>query len=335
MRAAIVTGPSSARPRTGRMVFVTFAWGACFIAIRWGLRDAPLLWFAALRGIVAGVALIAAGRLQGRHGPQGAGGWSLVAALAAINVTVAFAAMFAGVAGLATGTAAVLANAQPLLILGPAWLFFGEPIAPRAALGAALGLAGLVIVAVPGGGGSGAGLSLASAAAITAGTLLARRLHSLDLVMASGWHFLIGGTILAGWAAGVEGSPDITWTPRFIAVLAFLAIVGTAASFLIWFEETLRCPLGMLAAWTFLVPVVGTGLAAILLHEVPTGWTAIGVTFVFASMWTVLHYPRARSHTRHARSGLSRSQDPHSMRMAASPAIHTVDPEELPKGGER
>lgn len=273
------------------MLLVTVAWGACFVAIRWGLRDAPLLWFAALRGLVAGVALLAVGRLQGRPPPRGGHAWALVTALATINVTVAFAAMFGGVAGLATGTAAVLANAQPLLILWPAWLLYGESVAPRAAAGASLGLAGLVIVAVPGGGGTGAGLALLSAAAITAGTLLARRLRGLDLVMASGWHFVIGGTVLAVGAAVVEGSPHIAWTPRFIAVLAFLALVGTAASFLIWFEESLRSPLGALAAWTFLVPVVGTALAALLLQETPTGWTAAGMTLVLASLWTVIHVP--------------------------------------------
>lgn len=286
--------PVAARPRTGRMLFVTVAWGACFVAIRWGLRDAPLLWFAALRGLVAGAALLVVGRLQGRQAPRGPHAWGLVGALAVVNVTAAFAAMFGGVAGLATGTAAVLANAQPLLILLPAWWIYGERVDADTAAGLAIGFAGLMIVAIPGGGGTGAGLSLASAAAITAGTLLARRLSGLDLVTASGWHFLIGGSLLAGWAAAVEGGPHIAWTPRFLAVLAFLALVGTAAAFLVWFAESLRSPLGALAAWTFLVPVVGIVLAGFLLGEVPTGWTAAGVALVLVSMWAVLRPRGAR-----------------------------------------
>lgn len=282
-------------PRPGRMLFVTVSWGACFIAIRWGLRDAPLLWFAALRALVAGAALLAIGRVRGRRGPSGIAAWALISALAIVNVTLAFAAMFGGVAGLATGTAAVLANAQPLLILLPAWWLYGERVDTQSAAGLAVGFLGLVIVAIPGGGGSGAGLSLASAAAITAGTLLARRLSGFDLVMASGWHFLIGGSVLAGWAAAIEGDPRIDWTPQFLAVVAFLGLIGTAAAYLVWFEESLRCPLGKLAAWTFLVPLVGVVLAALILRETPSGWTAAGVGLVLVSLWSVLRPRDTRS----------------------------------------
>lgn len=69
-----------------------------------------------------------------------------------VNVTVAFAAMFGGVAGGATGTAAVLANAQPLLILLPAWWLYGERLSPRTSAALVVGFAGLVVVALPGGG---------------------------------------------------------------------------------------------------------------------------------------------------------------------------------------
>ena len=40
------------------MILITAAWGSCFVAIDWGLRDAPVLWFAALRSLLAGAVLI-------------------------------------------------------------------------------------------------------------------------------------------------------------------------------------------------------------------------------------------------------------------------------------
>lgn len=98
--------------------------------------------------------------------------------------------MFAGVDGLATGTAAVLTNAQPLLVLLPAWWLYGERGTARTSLGLVVGFAGLIVVAVPGGGGSGAWLAILAAMAITAGTLLSRRLAGIDVVQAVGWHFL-------------------------------------------------------------------------------------------------------------------------------------------------
>ncbi|WP_253702108.1 EamA family transporter [Dietzia sp. 111N12-1] len=126
------------------------------------------------------------------------------------NVTFAFAAMFAGVAGLSTGVAAVLANAQPLLILLPAWWLFGERITARTGLALGTGFAGLLIVSIPGGGGSGALLSLLAAAAVTAGTLMVRGLADLDVVVLSAAHFLIGGLVLAGVALTVEGPRPLT-----------------------------------------------------------------------------------------------------------------------------
>ena len=282
-------------PNALRMLWVTAAWGACFVAISWGLRDAPILWFAALRALVAGVALLLLAGVQRRPVPRGASAWALIALLGAVNVTVAFAAMFGAVAGLATGTAAVLANAQPLLILLPAWWFYGEVLSTRTAAALAVGFGGLLVVAVPGGGGTGALLALIAAAAVTSGTLLSRKLDGLDILSASGWHFVLGGTGLAVWAAVAEGSPAIDWTPRFVAALAFLSLVGTAAAFVAWFTETRQCRLDELSAWTFLVPVVGVALSAALLGERPSGWTAVGLSAVLVSMWAVLR--------RHASTG--------------------------------
>ena len=299
MPAAVVRAASPAqrrtlqRPRPGRMLWITATWGACFLFIAWGLRDAPVLWFAALRALVAGVALLAMGFLQRRQQPRGARAWGWVTLTGLVNVTVTFAAMFAGVAGLATGAAAVLANAQPLLILLPAWWLYGEALSARTALALVVGFAGLVLVALPGGGGSGAALSLLAAAAVTAGTLLSRRLSGLDVLAATGWHLLIGGLALAGLALLVEGAPVIAWTPRFLLSLAFLSLAGTAATTVAWFVEARRARLDALTSWTFLTPVVGIVAAVWFLGERPGGWIGVGLATTLVAMWVALRPQRA------------------------------------------
>ena len=283
--------PLEARPRVSRMLWITAVWGGCFVAIRWGLRDAPVLWFAALRALVAGAVLVPVATAQRRPRPVGGRAWWLIGLLAVTNASVAFATMFAGVDGLATGTAAVLANAQPLLILLPAWWLYGEQVNARTAIAIVVGFAGLLVVAVPGGGGSGAWLSILAAVAITAGTLLSRRLAGIDVVQTAGWHFLIGGVVLAAAAGVVEGLPRIDWTPRFVLSLAFLGVVGTALAFWAWFTETLRCPLGPLAAWTFLTPVFGVAFGVLLMSEYPGGWAVAGMVLVLASLWAAVRSP--------------------------------------------
>ena len=301
--APAVGEPRSPKPL--RMLWITAAYGACFVLIRIGLRDAPVLWFAALRAIVAGGALLAVAGVQRRPAPSGRRAWGLITVLGLVNVTVAFAAMFGGVAGLATGTAAVLSSAQPLLILLPAWWLYGEAVSGRTAGALVVGFTGLVLVALPGGGGSGAALSLLAAVAITAGTLLARRLGGIDVVVAAGWHFVIGGVALVVLAGAVEGAPVIAWTPRFVASLAFLALVGTAATTVVWFIEAGRSRLDILSAWTFLTPVFGIVLSAAVLGEVPAGWTAVGLVAVLMAMWVVLRPVTAWRSTRRV-GGLAR-----------------------------
>ena len=285
---AVIAAGEPRRPRPLRMLWITAAYGACFVGIQIGLRDAPVLWFAALRAILAGVALLAVAGVQHRPVPSGVRAWGLITVLGLVNVTVAFAAMFGGVAGLATGTAAVLSNAQPLLILLPASWLYGEAVSGRTAGALVVGFTGLLLVALPEGGGSGAALSLLAAVAITAGTLLARRLGGIDVVVAAGWHFVIGGAGLVVLAAAVEWAPVIAWTPRFVAALAFLALVGTAATTVVWFIEAGRSRLDILTAWTFLTPVFGIILAAVVFGERPAGWTAVGLVAVLAAMWVVL-----------------------------------------------
>lgn len=101
----------------------------------------------------------------------------------------------------------MLANAQPLLVVLPAWWLFGERPRPVEVSAVAVGFGGLVLVAAPSGGGRGAGLALLAAAASTAGTLLARRLAGVDLLALGAWQFLFGGAGLAVAASVLEGPP--------------------------------------------------------------------------------------------------------------------------------
>lgn len=299
-----VSATPTRRPKTGRMIWVTVAWGGCFVAIGWGLRDAPVLWFAALRALLAGGALITLSGAQHRPLPRSRRTWSLIALLGLVNVTLALGAMFAGAAGGAKGTAAVLANAQPLLILLPAWWLYQERPTRSTTTALVLGLAGLTVVASAGGGGAGAGLSLGAAAATTAGTLLVRRLGGVDVMVASGWHLLIGGAALTIWAAVTEGPPQIAWTARFIGSLAFLGLVGTAATSVAWFTEVAHARLDQLTAWTLAVPVVGLSLAAIALGERPSGWMFGGLVTVLVAMWVAQRPGRTPSEPPVHRTGV-------------------------------
>ncbi len=271
------------RPKPLRMLWITFAWGSCFMAIDIGLKDAPVLWFATLRALLAGAALLAVAGLRRTPMPRGRRTWLLITVLGVVNVSVAFGAMFGGLVGLSTGAASVLSNAQPLLIVFPAWWIYKEKVSPRTLAAVGVGFAGLLAVAAPAGAGTGAWLSLISALAITAGTLISRQLKA-NVLPVIGWHFVIGGLILALAAWLTEGTPTINWSARFVGILLYLSLVGTAAAFLGWFTEVQHCRLDTLSAWTFLVPVFGILLSILVLGEPLTFWSVVGMGLVVLSM---------------------------------------------------
>lgn len=287
------------------MLLITAAWGSCFVAIDWGLRDAPVLWFAAFRSLLAGAVLVAVAYIQHRPSPHGRAAWSQIGVLALFNVTIAFAAMFAAAAALSAGVAAVLSNAQPLLILLPAWWLFGERPRRSAGAAAAVGFIGLAITASASiGTTSGAALALVAATAITSGTLLARRMHDVDVVVVSAWHFVIGGAGLSILALIREGAPSVIWTPRFIATLAFLGLVGTAGAFVLWFTEVQRAPLAAVTLWTFLTPVFGLTFSAVALREYPSGREVAGIALVLAGLAGGLAWAARNPHGSDPRSPL-------------------------------
>ena len=270
-------------PRPWRMLWVTFAWGSCYAAITVGLQDAPLLWLAALRALIAGAALFFVVGMRGAARPRGRVTWLLVIVMGVVNVAVAYAAMFGGVIGQSTGAASVLANAQPLLILLPAWLFFREvPTVPTLAA-MLVGFAGLMLVAIPSGFGTGAWLALISAAAVTTGTLIARVVDAEPLSVAA-WQFLIGGAVLVPVALTFEGLPVIEWSPRMIITLLYLSLVGTAAANVAWIVEAREARLDQLTTWTLLVPVFGIVISVMVLREEQRVWDWVGMAVVVVSL---------------------------------------------------
>ncbi len=212
------------RPRVGRMLLVTVGWGACFVAIRLGLNDAPVLWFAALRAVLAGGALLAVGCVLHRAAPPRPT-WPAIALLGLVNVTVGFSAMFAGTVGLTSGVAAVLANAQPLLIVLPAWAMYRGQPRPRAA---------------------------------------------------------------------AEGPPSVSWTTQFVLGLLFLGLVGSAATYLIWFIELQCASLLTLSAWTMLTPIFGVAIGWLLLGDRLSPQQTLGTARVITALPIILLPDRRR-----------------------------------------
>lgn len=258
-----------------RLTLVMFLWAACFPLIAAGLSLAPPLYFAALRSFVAGAGLLGLAFALRRPMPQGWRVWLSLLSVGLSATGLGFGGMFLAGGVVSPGLATVIANAQPLIAAGLAYFILGERLGPRRRVGLMLGFAGIVLIAMPGFGGAnpnstpgGVGYVLLGALGVAAGNVLFKRLvGQVDLLMATGWQFILGGIPLLLAALSFEQAAQVEWGLDFVIVLLALGLLGTALAFALWFSLLRRGELNRLNTFTFLTPAFALLIGAVFFGE--------------------------------------------------------------------
>jgi drug/metabolite transporter (DMT)-like permease len=171
----------------------------------------------------------------------------------------------------------VLAYTTPLWVIPGASLFLRERLTVRQLGGVAAGLAGLVVLfnplafdwtdrsAVLGNG------AIVLAALLWAASILHIRGHAwrstpFDLVP---WEMLLATALLAPLALATD-PPAPEWTGRFVALLLFAAIPGTAVAYWATAMASRHLPAVVTALGLLATPVVGVVVATLWLGEALT-----------------------------------------------------------------
>jgi drug/metabolite transporter (DMT)-like permease len=113
---------------------------------------------------------------------------------------------------------------------------------------------------------------LLAAQAMAVGTVLVPWVsRRADPVQATGWHLLLGGLPLAALAVGREGPELVARLPQLTAgdagLLAYVSLLGSAASYGVFFYNASRGSLTKLSALTFLTPAFAAGTGFLVLGE--------------------------------------------------------------------
>lgn len=132
------------------LTVVMFLWALCYPLIAVGLSHAPPLYFAALRSFVAGVGLLAPALALRRPLPKDWRVWVTLLGVGLSLTGLGFGGMFLAGGIVSPGLATVLANAQPLIAAGLAYVILNERLGPRRRVGLLLGFAGILLIALPG-----------------------------------------------------------------------------------------------------------------------------------------------------------------------------------------
>jgi len=245
----------------GRLVALAAIWGAAFIFMR---VAAPVLgpaWTAELRVLFGGLALLAYLRLTG-FDPGLRAHWRAYLLIGGIGIAAPFVLYsFAAMHAPASLLAIVNATAP---IFGLAWgaLFALERVTGRKALGLALGVAGVALIARPSGVSEGPMFALAVAAALAACCL-----YGVVGVLVKKFS---GGASPRGMAAGNQLAAAVVLIPLLpfvpplaapsalvIANVLALALLASGVAFVLYFRLIADIGATRALTVTYLIPLFG------------------------------------------------------------------------------
>jgi drug/metabolite transporter (DMT)-like permease len=289
-------------------------WGSAYPAIKGGYAllgieaadVASQVLFAGWRFVLAGLILLAvAAAMRKPVLALEARGWRQVAMLGFTQTAVQYVFFYVGLAH-ATGVKSSIMNATGVFfsVLLAHLIYADDRLSGRKALGCLVGFVGVVVVNLGGGGALtfdftllGEGFVVIAAFVLAAASIYGKRISkTLDPMVMTGWQLLIGGALLTGAGAMFGGRLE-GFSLEAGALLLYMALLSSVA-FSVWSLLLKHNPVGLIAAFNFLVPVFGVGLSALFLGESVLRWSnAAALVLVCAGIWLVTRAGPAETKT--------------------------------------
>ncbi len=257
-------------------ILLSMIWGSTWVFIKLGLRDLPPLTFAGLRFLIASIILTVIVRFRGGRLPRDRQQLFWLAATGMISITINYGLVFWGETRISSGLAAVLQATIPVFgIVIAHFLLPTERLTWRKLTGILIGFAGVGIIfldqiRIDGRAGLEGSLALLlSSICIANGNVLIKaKLQRLDPGVIAAGQMTAGfpPLLMAGW--WWEGSPlDLRWTPLTIAALLYLALVGSAIAFLLYYWMVTKIEVTKTMLISLVIPVVALLIGATTIGE--------------------------------------------------------------------
>ncbi|WP_123537485.1 DMT family transporter [Halosimplex salinum] len=272
----------------------TVFFGGTFVAAKAGLEHFPPLLFVALRFDVAAVALfafVALTRTREELIPRTRGDLGGIVATGLFAIGLTNALLFVGQQFVTSGVASIIASLNPILTpVFAAVLLADERLSARGAVGMALGLLGVVLVANPdpaallSGGVFGEALMLVSAVCGALGSVLIRRSDAdISSTVRTAWGLPLAAVVTHALSVGAgESFAAIAWNLESLLALGYVALFAGVLAYIAYFG--LIDDLGAIRANLvfYVVPVVATLGGWALLGETISGLAVAGFLVIFA-----------------------------------------------------
>lgn len=264
-------------------------WGFAYPLIKLGFAEFGItqemtgskLLFAGIRFLVSGLIILAiAGKTHRSFAlRKAADGWFILV-YSLLNTTLHYAFFYFGLSHSAGSKAAILNSLSVFSVIILACVFFkSDRMTARKIIGCVIGFAGILILNL-GNTGTGTesgqftwlgdGMIIMNALCGASASLLTRGLSKrVDVFVGTGYSLALGGALLILPSLGIHGSlPAVT--AGGLSILLMLIFISTTSFAL--YNKLLSCnPVGRIAIFNSLIPVVGAISSCICLRE-PFYW---------------------------------------------------------------
>ncbi|UWQ90790.1 DMT family transporter [Rhodobacteraceae bacterium M382] len=270
-------------------------WGSTYLVTTQALPDGYPITLAALRALPAGLFLLALTRCLP---PRSWLGRAFL--LGTFNFALFWVLLFVAAYRLPGGVAATLGSLQAMLVIVMARGWLGTPIRVGAVCAAATGVLGVAFLLIspearldP----IGIAAGLGGAASMAAGTVLSRKWQPpVSALSFTAWQLTAGGLILMPLALIVEPPlPPLTVTN--LAGLAWLGLIGAAATYALWFRGVARIEPGAVSMLGMMSPVTAVILGWVWLGQSLSLIQFLGAVIVLGSVWAGQRANRPRAVT--------------------------------------
>jgi drug/metabolite transporter (DMT)-like permease len=270
---------------------VVLLWGGSYPAIKATQPFFPPVAFAAFRCAVAAVILGVVGLLTGGlRADLRPRDWGVVVLLGLLGNTLFHTLMVSAVHHTAPSHAAILVALSPVLAALLARLLFREPLGPRRLGGIALGFAGVAVIVTRGAQGPSSllgdllslGASLSWALYTVVGKPVLTRATPLAVTT---WAAIIG--VIPMLPLGAPGLREVRWsalTPGRWLLIAYLSAGTIALANLLWYMALARTATARVVAFSFLIPLIATGIAVLAGQETLTPSLVLGAAAVLCGV---------------------------------------------------
>jgi drug/metabolite transporter (DMT)-like permease len=271
-----------------RAIFMglTFAllWSSAFTSARVIVTYAPPMGSLAVRFLISGLIGVAIAKALGQNWNLTRNQWRAVIVFGLCQNALYLGLNFVAMQWVEAGLASIIASTMPLMVAFAGWVIFGDRLKPQAAIGLALGIAGVTLIMgsrLSGGVDvTGVVLCFIAAAALTIATLSVRTASSGgNLMMIVGLQMFVGAFALAIASAVLE-TPTVTWSWQLGVAFTYTVLGPGLLATWIWFALVTRVGAVRAATFHFLNPFFGVAVAAVLLGEA-LGWLdGVGVAII-------------------------------------------------------